>query len=269
MGEFAAIERIRRLLPDPPPNEVWSGDDAAVVGDRLLLAIDAVVEGVHFGADTPLEDVGWKVVVANVSDIAAMGGRPGHCLASVVGPAGTYLDRLAAGMAEAAAAYDCPLVGGDLANGTTIVVTVAITGHLDDAPGPVLRSGAQPGDRIYVTGPLGANAASGWKLRPEARVEQGQQARRAGATAMIDVSDGLIADLNHIADASGVGYELDDDAIPVAPGATLEHALHGGEDYELIIAAPPQTAIDAIAIGTCTDTTTQRRVARGWEHDFR
>ncbi|MEY2568110.1 MAG: thiamine-monophosphate kinase [Actinomycetota bacterium] len=269
MGEFAAIERIRRLLPEPPPDEVWSGDDAAVVGDGLLLAIDAVVEGVHFGPDTPLEDVGWKVVVANVSDIAAMGGRPGHLLASVVGPAGTYLDRLAAGMAEASAAYSCPLVGGDLANGTTIVVSVAITGSIDGEPGPVLRSGARPGDRLYVTGPLGANAASGWRLRPQARIPEGEQARRAGATAMIDVSDGLVADLNHIAEASGVGYELDDAAIPIADGATRDQALHGGEDYELVIAAPPDATIDAIAIGTVTADPAQRHVARGWEHDFR
>ncbi|MDQ1374407.1 MAG: thiamine-monophosphate kinase [Actinomycetota bacterium] len=268
MGEFAAIERIRRLLPDPPPGEVWSGDDAAVVGDGLLLAIDAVVEGVHFATDTPLEDVGWKVVAANVSDIAAMGGRPGHLLASVVGPPGTYLDRLAAGMAEAAAAYGCPIVGGDLANGTTIVVTVAITGHVDGPPGPVLRSGARPGDVLYVTGALGANAASGWRLRPQARVNEGEQARRAGATAMIDVSDGLIADLNHIAEASGVGYELDDD-IPVADGATRDQALHGGEDYELIVAAPPASQVDAIRIGACTADPAQRQQARGWEHDFR
>lgn len=267
MGEFAAIERIRRLLPDPPPGEVWSGDDAAVVGDGLLLAIDAVVEGVHFAADTPLEDVGWKALVANISDIAAMGGRPGHCLASVVGPAGTFLDRIAAGLAEAASTYACPLVGGDLANGATIVVTVAVTGHLDGAEPPVLRSGARPGDVLYVTGALGANAAANWRRRPQARVREGRAARAAGATAMIDVSDGLIADLNHIADASKVGYLLDH--VPVADGATPEQARHGGEDYELLIAAPPGATIDAMRIGTCTGDPQQREQARGWEHDFR
>ena len=143
MGEFDAIERIRALLPSPPPGQTWSGDDAAVVDDGLLLAIDAVAEGSHFAAGTPLDDVGWKAVVANVSDIAAMGGRPTFLLAAVVGPPDTDLDALAKGMADAATAYACPLVGGDLANGPTLVVTVAITGSLDG--GPVLRSGARPG----------------------------------------------------------------------------------------------------------------------------
>lgn len=262
MGEFDAIERIRRLLPSPPPDEVWSGDDAAVVGDSLLLAIDAVAEGSHFTAGTPLEDVGWKAVVANVSDIAAMGGRPTFLLAAVVGPPGTDLDALTTGMADAARTYDCDLVGGDLANGATLVVTVAITGTLDGPP--VLRSGARPGDHLYVTGPLGAAAASAWKTRPEARVAEGAAARDAGATAMIDVSDGLIADLNHVADASQVGYVLDH--VPVADGATEEQALHGGEDYELLYAGPP--GLPGIRIGTCTDDPTQRRPSKGWEHRF-
>jgi thiamine-monophosphate kinase len=263
VGEFDAIERIRRLLPAPPAGEVWSGDDAAVVGDGLLLAIDALAEGTHFSSTTPLDDVGWKAVVANVSDIAAMGGRPGHILASVVGPPGTDLDQLAKGMAQAAATYRCPLVGGDLANGRALVVTVAITGTVDGPP--VLRSGARSGDHLYVTGPLGANAASGWTQRPDARVDEGEAARRAGATAMIDVSDGLVADLNHVADASRVGYILDH--LPVADGANEAQALHGGEDYELVYAGPP--GLPGIRIGACTADIAQRLASHGWEHRFR
>ena len=265
MGEFDAIERIRKLLPPAPPGEVWSGDDAAVVEDGLLLAIDAVALGVHFTEETPLEDVGWKAVVANVSDIAAMGGRPGHLLVSVVGPPDTDLHALSTGLAEAAAAYACPLVGGDLANGPTLVVTVAITGRVD---GPaVLRSGARPDDELWVTGALGGAAASGWTRRPVARVAEGEAARRAGATAMIDVSDGLLADLNHLAEASGVGYVLDE--IPLAEGATLDQALHGGEDYELVFALPPGTPHPAgVRIGTCTSNPAQRQPGRGWEHRF-
>jgi thiamine-monophosphate kinase len=265
VGEFEAIERIRRLLPAAPPGEVWSGDDAAVVAGGLLLAVDTVVAGVHFTAETPLDDVGWKAVVANVSDVAAMGGRPRYLLAAVAGPPGTDLDLLSRGMAEAAAAYDCRLVGGDLANADALVVTVAVTGAIDDEPGPVLRSGARPGDTLYVTGPLGHAAASRWRERPAARVEEGEAVRRAGATAMIDVSDGLVADLNHIADASGVGYVLDH--VPVADGATVEQALHGGEDYELVYAGPAGVA--GIRIGVCTDDPTQRLEGRGWEHRFR
>lgn len=262
MGEFDAIERIRRLLPDPPPGETWSGDDAAVVQDGLLLAIDTVAEGTHFTAETPLDDVGWKAVVANVSDIAAMGGRPAYLLAAVAGPPGTDLDALAKGMADAAAAHGCFLVGGDLANAATVVVTVAITGTVDGDP--VLRRGARPGDDLYVTGPLGHAAASQWTERPQARVHEGEAARTAGATAMIDISDGLVADLNHIADASNVGYVLDD--VPVADGATIDQALHGGEDYELVYAGPP--GLPGIRIGRCTDDPTQRQEARGWEHRF-
>jgi thiamine-monophosphate kinase len=262
VGEFDAIERIRRLLPDARPGETWSGDDAAVVADGLLLAIDTVAEGTHFTAATPLDDVGWKAVVANVSDIAAMGGRPTYLLASVAGPPDTDLDALAKGMADAAAAYGCFLVGGDLANATTVVVTVAITGTIDGEP--VLRSGARPGDDLYVTGPLGHAAASQWRERPQARVDEGEAARRAGATAMIDVSDGLVADLNHLARASNVGYVLDD--VPIAEGATTDQALHGGEDYELVYTGPP--GLRGIRIGHCTDDPTQLQTAHGWEHRF-
>lgn len=264
MGEFAAIDRIRRMLPVAPPGEVWSGDDAAVVDGGLLLAIDALAAGVHFASDTPLEDVGWKAVIVNVSDIAAMGGRPTYLVASVVGPPTTDLDALSRGMVDAAAAYGCFLVGGDLANGDSLVVTVAVTGVVDGAPGPVLRSGARPDDHLYVTGPLGAAAAGGWRARPSARVHEGDSARRGGATAMIDVSDGLIADLNHIAEASNVGYVLDD--VPIADAATEEQALHGGEDFELLYAGPP--GLPGIRIGACTADVTQRLEARGWEHPF-
>jgi thiamine-monophosphate kinase len=264
VGEFDAIERMRRLLPDPPPGETWSGDDAAVVTGGLLLAIDTVAEGSHFTSETPLDHVGWKAVVANVSDIAAMGGRPAYLLASVAGPPGTDLDSLAKGMVDAAAAYGCFLVGGDLAGAALLVVTVAITGTVDGEP--VLRSGARPGDELYVTGPLGHAAASQWRERPRARVDEGEAARRAGATAMIDVSDGLVADLNHLADASKVGYVLGDDEIPTAPGATSAQALHGGEDYELVYAGPP--GLPGIRIGRCTDDPTQRLESHGWEHRF-
>ena len=262
MPEFAAIDRIRRSLPSPPVGETWIGDDAAVVDGGLLLAIDAVVEGVHFSTETPLDDVGWKAMTVNVSDIAAMGGRPGHAVVSVVGPPDVDIDDLYRGIGEASTAYDCPVVGGDLSNGPAVVVTVAVTGRVFDGD-PVLRSGATPGDTIYVTGPLGHAAASGYRDRPRARIAAGEAARQAGATAMIDLSDGLVADLNHVADASGVGYVLDD--VPLARGATLEQALHGGEDFELLYTGRD---LEGTAIGVCTDDVSQRLEAAGWEHDF-
>jgi len=267
-NEFALIGRLRERF-------AGIGDDAAVVDPpdgNLLLAADAVVAGVHTPPDLPLEDLGWKAVVVNVSDIAAMGGRPLHLLVTVAAPPGTDLEGLFDGVAEAAQAYICPVVGGDLTASDALVVTVAVTGTVDGTP--VLRSGAAAGEGIYVTGPLGAAAASGWTRRPLARVAEGVDARGAGATAMIDVSDGLVADLGHIADESGVGFSLDE--VPVAPGATLEQALTGGEDYELLFTAPAARVPVGFRIGVCTVDPSARTLAGeplpssggGWEHRF-
>jgi thiamine-monophosphate kinase len=265
-GEFAVIGRLRERFP-------LIGDDAAVVDapdGPLLLAADTLVAGVHTPAELPLEELGWKAVVANLSDIAAMGGRPLHLLVTVAAPPGTDLDRLFDGVAEAAHAYVCPVVGGDLTTADCLTVTVAVTGTVDGSP--VTRSGASPGESIYVTGPLGAAAASGWTRRPVARVTEGVDARGAGATAMIDVSDGLAADLGHIADESGVGFALDE--VPVAPGATLEQALTGGEDFELVFTAPVPRLPLGLRIGVCTADPAQRTLAgeplapAGWEHQF-
>lgn len=298
-GEFAAIARFERLFGPSPPGEVGIGDDAAVVSPpsgHLLLAADAIVEGVHFDlALVGLDDVGWKSVVVNVSDIAAMGGTPLHALVTVAGPVSTDLDVLYAGIAEAAEHYGCRVVGGDLVNSPLLVITVALTGTLDGQP--VLRSGARAGDAIYVSGPLGASTAALRALRagavadidgdvaggavtayrrPRARAIEGVALGRSGAvTAMIDVSDGLVADLGHIADASGVGIALDD--VPVAAGATLEDALGGGEDFELAFTAPPAADVgidSAIRIGTCTRDPGQRSLGDaplpvvGWEHEW-
>ncbi|MEO6120580.1 MAG: thiamine-phosphate kinase [Acidimicrobiales bacterium] len=308
-GEFAAIDRIRRLLPPAPAGETWSGDDAAVVlpsasGAALLLTTDAVVAGVHADLDlVGLDDFGWKAVAAAVSDVAAMGGAARWLLAAVCGPPDTDLDRLASGMVEAAAAHSCPLVGGDLSRADQLVVTVTVVGEVA-GPGPpaVRRAGARAGDWVLVTGPLGASAA-GLRLlraaaaagrgvagpcadahrRPRARLAEGRQVRLAGAGAMIDVSDGLSADLGHLASASGVGLRLDD--VPVADGATFEEALGGGEDYELAFTAVDPTAVVAafaaaglrrpLVIGLCTDDPAVRTLAgqplvtAGWEHRWR
>ncbi|MGH9067568.1 MAG: thiamine-phosphate kinase, partial [Acidimicrobiales bacterium] len=190
-GELAAIERIRTLLPGPPAGETWIGDDAAVVAGPdgpLLLAADLVVAGVHADLDlVSLDDLGWKALAVNVSDLAAMGGHPLHALVSVAGPPTTDLDALYRGLAGAAAEWSCPVVGGDLANAPVLVVAVSVTGTTVGGRPAVLRSGARPGDTLFVTGPLGSSAAGlaalrearsdpiGWALaeahrRPRARV---------------------------------------------------------------------------------------------------
>ena len=300
-GELAALDWLRRRLPPPPPGETWLGDDAAVVRGEagwVLLAADLVVAGVH--ADLTLvtaADAGWKALVANVSDLAAMGGRPGYALVSVAGPADTDLALLYAGLGEAAERYRCPIVGGDLSSAPALVVSVAVTGTVPAAgPPPVLRSGAAPGDAVLVTGALGASAAglaalrrgergapvAGRHARPPARVAEGWAARRAGASAMIDVSDGLALDAWRVAQASGVGIALD--TVPVAEGASLEDALGGGEDYELVIAAADPDAVAAafrgaglaapVVIGRCTDRSGELTLAGeplepgGYEHPW-
>jgi thiamine-monophosphate kinase len=299
-GEFQALARLFTMLPPSPVGEVWAGDDAAVVAappGPLLLAADTAVEGVHADLGlTAIEDFGWKAVVATLSDIAAMGGRPLQALVTVAAPPGTDLEALYSGVVAAAVRYDCPVVGGDLAGGPVVVVTVAVTGTVDGEP--VLRSGARAGDAIWVTGPLGG-AAAGLRairsgdaseetaplrrahLRPQPELREGAAARLAGATAMIDVSDGLLADLGHLADSSGVGFALE--SVPVEAGATEADALGGGEDYRLVFTAPDGNRLEQAfvglrpprRVGVCTNDLAERTFAgrpippiQGWEHRF-
>jgi thiamine-monophosphate kinase len=260
-----------------------------------LLTIDTVAAGVHADLSlSGLDDLGWKAVAVNVSDIAAMGGRPEYGLLSVAGPPGTDPELVGRGVAEAARRYGCAVVGGDLVNADALLITVALAGACDGAP--LVRSGARPGDGIWVTGPRGLSAA-GLRLlkgsataggpaveahrRPKPSVQAGLAARAARATSMIDVSDGLLADLGHLADASGVGFAIE--GVPAGDDATREEALTGGDDYVLVFTAPDGGAVDqAFAplpspywLGRCTDDASERTVdghqapaTGGWEHTW-
>jgi thiamine-monophosphate kinase len=301
-GEFRAIARIRRHLEGVPSDEVGIGDDAAVVrsgSSTYLLATDLTVAGVHADLELiGLDDLGWRAMTASVSDMAAMGARPSRAVVAVAGPSSTDLDRLYEGIGAASGAYDCLVVGGDLANAVQVVVAVTVSGELPAGSEPVLRRGARPGDLVFVTGPLGAAAAGLRHLRkrtsdapqalfdahrrPRARVAEGAAARVAGATAMIDVSDGFGADLGHLADASQVGFLLDD--VPVFPGATREEAIAGGDDYELVFSAPLRRRVlevfecrdlrPPLCVGVCVGDAQRRMLgdlplpARGWEHSW-
>lgn len=291
-GERAALDLLARLLPPPPVGQTWIGDDAAVLaptgGAELLLATDCVVSGVHFDLErSSLEDVGWKALSVNVSDLAAMGGRPLAAVVAVAGASAAELEVLYVGLLEASARYGCPVVGGDLSSGPALVVSIAVLG-VPVGAAPVLRSGASVGDVLFVTGPLGRSAA-GMRLlnevpdrdpgneddlvsahrRPVARLREAAAAVAGGATAMIDLSDGLGLDLDRLASASRVGVELD--GVPIARGATLEEALGGGEDYELCFAAPDGAALleafaargltGPVPIGRCVEDPSRRRLA--------
>jgi thiamine-monophosphate kinase len=289
MNEFEVIARISETLPQAPPEVlVPPGDDCAVLrlGDRTWVAAsDMLVSGHHFEGWAAPEDVGYKAVAVNVSDVAAMGGAPRFVLASGGAPDPEITLRCMRGLMEACEAFGVYPLGGDTTRAGSLTVDVAILGEL--AAPPVLRSGARPGDLLAVTGELGASAAglllleSGTTgperlarrhLRPEPRVEAGLVAARLGAGAMIDLSDGLASDARRLCERSGVGCRVDLDLLPVANDARAFLAslgrepeivaATGGEDYELLISAP-EPVIEALAGDAGVPVTTVGEVTDG------
>ncbi|MFN2524840.1 MAG: thiamine-phosphate kinase [Actinomycetota bacterium] len=315
LGESRLIARLLDRIGPGPADELWGGDDAAVVSSRagrVLATIDSMVEGTDYELSyASPTDVGWKALVAGVSDCAAMGGRPTHCVISVTlrrDSTLSFVDELLDGILEAARSWDVAVVGGDVSGGPQSAVTAAVIGA---AERPVPRSGASEGDIICVTGTLGGAAAGllalreklevpgeldavvarlkSRQLRPRARVAEGLALATSGATAMIDVSDGLGVDLGRILSASDYGCEVDLARIPIdddvlalkARGVRLDPvalALAGGEDFELLAALPSAFVDDAraaieelggslSAIGTVTagDALIGGQPLRAWE----
>jgi thiamine-monophosphate kinase len=244
--EFDLIERIRRFAGRGRGVLVGVGDDTAVLSrgrGRLLATTDALVAGVDFTPDERPESVGRKAANVNFSDIAAMGGAPRFVLATLCLPPGIgarWGERVMRGVVAASRAGGASLVGGDL-SATSGPAIVSVTA-LGEAVRPVLRSGARPGDAIGVTGACGGSIL-GRHLTFHPRVAEGRRLARF-VHAMVDVSDGLAADLGHILDASGVGADLESSALPVHADArrvakksgrgALLHALSDGEDFELL-----------------------------------
>jgi len=276
LGEFAVIDRLIAAGRQPESVLVGPGDDAALLGvpdGRVLVSTDMLVEGRHFRLDwSSPHDVGRKAIAQNAADIEAMGGRCTGFVVAFGAPADTPADRVAALSAgmwdEAVRCGGAPIVGGDLVRSPQWVIGVTALGELDGRE-PVRRGGARRGDVVAVAGDLGRSAAGHALLEagsaafpeltarhrvPEPPYGQGRVAADAGASAMTDVSDGLVADLRHIAAASGVGIDLsaaglaaDHDAV-VAAAAQLAAdpwawVLGGGEDHALVAtfpgAAPP------------------------------
>jgi thiamine-monophosphate kinase len=224
------------------------------------VAVDQVLDGVHFdsGVHSPRE-IGAKVMNRNLSDCAAMACLPAAAVATVALPRGTsmeYAKELYLGMKEAADTFAFPIVGGDTATwGGRLVATVTILGR-SARNKPVTRKGARPGDPIFVTGPLGGSMR-GRHMTFEPRVHDGFQLGKGCVTAMIDISDGLSRDLGHICRESGVGAIINAAKVPVHDDAVemrrdghspLEHALHDGEDYELLYTADSQIVAKLTAL---------------------
>jgi thiamine-monophosphate kinase len=303
LGERRVISRIRRAFGEKRADVLLGiGDDAALVRgpERLLLTTDILVEGQDFRlADHPPRLLGRKALNVNLSDIAAMGGRPRHALVGMALPGDVeerWLRQFMAGFRAAALEAGVALVGGDLSQAEEIMIAVTVTGQ---AGRFVARSGARPGDGIYVSGTLG-DAAAGLRLLekggihgvvkpvrpllnafldPSPRLALGALlGRRRLASAMIDLSDGLSVDLAHICAESGVGAEIEAERVPVSDALRhftrhpLDLALNGGEDFELLFTVRParRAAVEALAgrhrltrIGVVTSGRSVRLVGPG------
>ena len=270
MDEFELIQRYFNRRGAASGVVTGVGDDGAVLrpdkGRELICVIDTLVERVHFPGEIDAADLGYRAVAINLSDIAAMGGRPRWMtLALTLTDADQrWVAAFADGLYEAADEHSVSLVGGDLTRGDDKVVTVQITG--DVAAGKAIhRSGANDGDTIFVSGTLG-DAAAGLEqlstgptdnflaqrfLRPSARVELGRSLVDV-ASAAIDISDGLFGDLNKLLSASGVGAEIDLESLPVSAALDAAYdkdvqrrfALSGGDDYELCFTAPADAVVE-------------------------
>ena len=283
MNEFKRIQDIQQILdvraPAGGPADAASqrvlvgiGDDAAVLcppQGSLVLSVDTAVEERHFRrAWTTLQKIGRRAAVAALSDLAAMGARPHSMLLSLLVPntlTDSDLQALVTGVGTAAKEYDAPVVGGNLSAGGELSITTTVVGELLDRP--MLRSGARVGHRLYCSGPVGA-AALGLELctrgdmlapfaapylehflSPRAHIAEGR-ALRTCASACIDVSDGLLQDLGHLCQASGVGARIEYEALPLLPDfadacqalalSPMPLALGGGDDYVLLFSVSPQ-----------------------------
>jgi len=317
-GERALINRIRRRVQSSSNAiRVGIGDDCALLRPRskeeIAVTTDLSIEGRHFRRDLhPPEAVGHRAIARGLSDLAAMGARPLAAFLSLglppeltrpaPGETSAWSDRLLDGLLRLARQHKTLLAGGDLAQSAIALADIVLIGAVPRR-NALLRSGARPGDGIYVTGALGGSARglrllnsgrqqSGTELAahlwPQPRIQQGLWLRRRGAaSAAIDISDGLSTDLHHLCLESGVSAEIYGVALPVSPGASSEEVLHGGEDYELLFTAPPSARVPHRIAGVpitqiglvlknrrsgprlvLIDSSGQRQLLepRGWEH---
>lgn len=249
LGEFGLIDRIARREHKRPTTLIGIGDDAAVLkfpGKYLLVTTDTFIENIHFKLKTTsFFHLGQKVLVANISDIAAMGGWPTHALVTVGVPktmSVKKVDELYRGIDRLARKFKIDIIGGDTVQSPKeVVVSIVLLGEVEKE-NLLLRSTAKVGDAILVTGVFGGPAAVKYdsrKLKAEHRTREARTiATSKLATSMIDSSDGLVRSVLEICRASKVGARIREDKVPVARGATLDQALYGGEEYELVFTLP-------------------------------
>jgi thiamine-monophosphate kinase len=317
LGEFRLIDLLAKMVGRGDERLlIGIGDDAAAWrgDDSIQLAtVDSFIEGVHFTPETtPWPDVGWKALAVNLSDIAAMGGIPRYALVSLSLPDDSQVEDVAAlysGMLKLAKQYGVTIVGGDISRAPLVAIAITILGS-SPTKKLLTRSSARPGEIVAVTGQLGA-AAAGLEilkskihpdpeaesrlknafLHPTPRIAEGLLLVEQGVKTAIDISDGLVADLNQICKASQVGARLEIERVPVEPAVksafgkrALELALSGGEDYELLFTATPEAierlskaaSVPVTAIGKITAGTGIALVDKegnpfklkkaGWEH---
>ncbi len=296
LGEFGLISLLAKIADRTRDDQTpaWQnlligiGDDAAAWrGDTSiqLVTADSFIQDIHFSLDiTPWEEVGWKALAVNLSDIAAMGGVPRYAVVSLALPDDIEVDNVTAlyqGMTKLAQEFGVAIVGGDTSRAPHVALNISVLGSTENKSGSMLtRSGAKPGDRIAVTGYLGA-ASAGLEmlsgklqfdyeasahlkqafLHPYPRISEGKMLLEQGIKAAIDISDGLVSDLGHICQASKLGARLDVDSVPVDPAVrtsfgerAITLALSGGEDYELLFTQSAKVIDNIRKIAKCPIT---------------
>ncbi|MFC1968991.1 thiamine-phosphate kinase [Chloroflexota bacterium] len=294
LGEFRLIDLLEKMVAASKGNQAFRqqlvigiGDDAAVWQDKGALQLattDSLVQDVHFSLDTATwYELGWKALAVSLSDIAAMGGVAQYALVTLALPPDTEVEDITAlfqGMLKLAQPSGLAIAGGDIVRSSVIMITTMVTGSTPDREHVLMRSAAKPGERIAVTGYPGA-AAAGMKmlqdnrqpdseataylrqafLQPEPRLAEGMLLVSNGVKAAIDISDGLMADLTHICQASHVGARVEVDRLPIAPAVkdifgdnSLELALSGGEDYELLFTASTEIIEKVARAASCPIT---------------
>ena len=322
LGEFGLIDLLAKKVNSLPGKQliIGIGDDAAAwYGDASiqLATVDSFIQNVHFSLDTASwEDLGWKAMAGNLSDIAAMGGMPRYALVSLAIPPHTEVEDVTAlykGMIELAQQFEVTIIGGDTSSAPLVAITITILGSIKNQDKHILsRSATQPGEQVAVTGYLGA-AAAGLEmltnqlqfdpeattflkkafLHPYPRLAEGQLLVDQGVKTAIDISDGLISDLNQVCKSSLVGARIETDRVPIQPTVkanfsekSLELALSGGEDYELLFTASAEVIDKVKRVASCPVTVIGEIVAdkkitlvdsqgnpfnlnkAGWEHFF-